>query len=728
MIARQLVRAAGVWSLAASALALEGRVVLKDGGQPVADAQVSVVGRAGHVPTDAEGRFVLAPPPSAPFEVLVTLPGGRTLAPIRFDSVPAAPWRLEVSWTLEDAITVSEPAAPGIEGTPANGLTLLSGRDVAERQPTNLAQSLENVAGASSVSEGQAAVPALRGLSAGRTLVLLDGARVSSERRVGPSATYNDPAVLEAVEVARGPGAIAYGSDAFGGVVSMRTSRAEPGTPFGGRFDGALGAGTPQQRAALTLTRGFERGGVLVEGHYRNFEDWHSPDGVVPNSGFRDHGFRVRFEHLLAAGLLSLGWQSDAGRDVERPRNNSTTVRFYYPTEDSHRLTLSWERGRVGSFSRVGVSGFFGSYALVTDQDRTPTATTPRSIERADVSADDFHLRGYAQLPLGRARLEAGLDLNGRSDLEALEIREQYDSSGALASRTEFVSIEDARRTDMALYATLEAPVARVLSLSAGVRGDLVATRNQGGFFGDRDTDEGAFSGFAAATLGAPSGLSLTAQVARGFRDPTLSDRYYRGPTGRGFITGNPALEPETSLQLDLALRYSRDGFRAALYAYRYDIEDLVERYQTQADFFFFRNRGEARVRGVEAELQARLPWALSLQATAHLLKGELRDDGTNLDDIPPQTLTLRLGRDFGRAWTWVRLAAYGGLDEPGPTEQARPGYTLVDAAIGARLGKRLELSALGRNLLDEEYLVTPDSRAVPAPGVTGILSLSVRF
>lgn len=87
----RLVLAAGLSALAESALALEGRVVLKDGGVPVPDAQVSVVGRSGHVPTDAEGRFVLAPPPSAPFEVLVTLPGGRTLAPIRYDSVPAAP-------------------------------------------------------------------------------------------------------------------------------------------------------------------------------------------------------------------------------------------------------------------------------------------------------------------------------------------------------------------------------------------------------------------------------------------------------------------------------------------------------------------------------------------------------------------------------------------------------------------------------------------------------------
>lgn len=718
----------GLWAVAGVASAIEGRVVLKDGGQPVADAQVSVLGRTGHVPTDGEGRFVLSPTPRAPFELLVTLPGGRTLAPIRVESSPEAPWVLEVAWHVAESITVAEPVAPGIEGTPASGLALLGESDVAEREPTNLAQALENVAGASSVSEGQAAVPALRGLSAGRTLILLDGARVSSERRAGPSATFVDPSVLEAVEVSRGPGAIAYGSDAFGGVIQMRTKRAVPGSPFGGRLEGALGAGTPQQRASLTLTRGFERGGILVEGHYRNFEDWQSPDGEVFNSGANDQGFLVRFEHLLAGGLLSVGWQSDFGRDVERPRNNSRSVRFYYPTEDSSRLNLSWEKGGVGSFSRVGMNAFLGSYAVVTDQDRFATATTPRSIERADVSADDFHLRSYAQKPLGSARLEAGVDLNGRVNLQALEIREQYDSSGAPAIRTELVAVEDARRVDAALYASVEAPVSRVVSLSVGVRGDLVEARNQGGYFGDRDADNGAFSGYAALTLGASGGLSATAQVARGFRDPTLSDRYYRGPTGRGFITGNPDLVPETSLQLDLALRYSKGGFRAALYAYQYDIEDLIERYQAEPDYFYFRNRGEARVRGVEAELHARLPLLLSLQATAHVLTGEVIDDGTSLDGIPPATFTLRLRRDFGRAWAWFRLAGYGRLDDPGPTEQAGPGYALIDACVGARLGSRVELSALGRNLLDEAYLASPDSRAVLAPGITGILSLAVRF
>ena len=537
-----------------------------------------------------------------------------------------------------------------------------------------------------------------------------------------------DPVVLEAVEVARGPGAVAYGSDAFGGVIQMRTRRAAPGTPFGGNFEGSLGAGTPQQRAAVALTKGFERGGLLLAGHYRNFENWTSPEGEVGNSGARDQGFLARFGHLVGGGLFSVAWQSDFGRDIERPRTNSQTVRFSYPTEDSHRLTLAWERGRTGAFSKVGVSGFLGRYALVTDQDRFASASQPRSLERADVSASDFHLSGYAQKPLGSARFEAGLDLNGRANLEALEIRVRYDEAGQEASSTEIVSIEEARRVDAGVYASVEAPVGRALSLSGGLRGDAVGTRNQGGYFGDRETDNGTVSGFAAVTAGPFSGFSATAQVARGFRDPTLSDRYYRGPTGRGFITGNPDLDPETSLQLDLTLRYSSGGFRAAVYAYEYRIDDLVERYQAAPDFFFFRNRGEARIRGIEAEVQARLPARFSLELTGHLLRGEALDDGTGLDGIPPATLTARLRRDFGRAWAWVRTAAYGRLDRPGPHRgRSVPGTrssTPRPGCVSARPRSRL----LGRNLLDEAYLVSPDSRAVLAPGLTGVVSLGVRF
>jgi len=278
------------------------------------------------------------------------------------------------------------------------------------------------------------------------------------------------------------------------------------------------------------------------------------------------------------------------------------------------------------------------------------------------------------------------------------------------------------------LYASVDVPVGGAFSLAAGLRGDVVATRNEGGYFGDRSTDNGAVSGFAAVTAGPFSGFSATAQVARGFRDPTLSDRYFRGPTGRGFITGNPALDPETSLQADLALHYSAGGFRAAAYAYEYHIEDLIERYQTETDFFLFRNRGEARLRGIEPEVQTGLPAGFSLELTGHYMRGEVLDDDAGMDGIPPATFTMRLRRDFGRGWAWVRTAAYGRLDHQGPTEQERPGYGLLDASAGVRVGAKAEVSVVGRNLLDKAYLITPDSRSVLASGISVIGSLRLRF
>ena len=166
---------------------------------------------------------------------------------------------------------------------------------------------------------------------------------MTSDRRVGPSATYLDPFVLDAVEVARGPGSVAYGSDAFGGVIYARTRRIATSTPVAARVTGSIGAGIPQQRVGAEVSKGFEKGGVVVQGHYRDFEDYDSPQGEVFNSGATDRGFLARGEYALGRGVFGAGWQSDFGKNIDRPRNNSQTVRFYYPTEDSHRLTAGYD-------------------------------------------------------------------------------------------------------------------------------------------------------------------------------------------------------------------------------------------------------------------------------------------------------------------------------------------------------------------------------------------------
>jgi outer membrane receptor protein involved in Fe transport len=713
---------------AAQTARFEGRVVHQPTGIPVAGASVSIVGVTGSTRTDDDGRFTWAPAPAVPFQVILVLPGGQVARPVLVETLQEGYTTIALGALTDEAVTVLG-AAPSVATAPASGLTVLSGTQLAHRVPENLMQALETVPGISQVSEGHAAVPAVRGLARGRTLFLIDGGRVTAERRVGPSATFLDPAVVEGIDVARGPGSVAYGSDALGGVISVRTRRAEPGSPLSARVAATLGAGIPEALGSLEVSRGFDRGGVLVQAHVRNAEDYDSPRGEVFNSGWEDRGFLAHFTHAVGPGFLSAAWQSDFGRDFERPRDNSRSVRFYYPYENAHRLTASYELSETAGFRQVGVSAFWGAHEQRTDQDRFPTATAGRSVERADIAANDFHVKGNAERLLGPARLEFGVDVNGRYGLEALDVLRDHDLAGSIVRDVATVSIDDARRIDAGVYAQAESAVGGLIRVSAGIRGDRVTTRNAGGFFGDRSTTNAAPSGFGAVTLGPLRGFSVTAQVSRGFRDPVLSDRYFRGPSGRGFITGNPDLGPETTVQFDVATRYSLARTQLALYLYDYRITDLVERYQAETDFFFFRNRGRARVRGIELETRSELGRGYSVEVAAQIASGRALDDDAPLDDIAPPTLSLLARKEFGeRAYAHGRVAHYAEDDRPGPSEIAAPGATLLDVGGGWRVASRVELRGLVRNLLDEEYYASPDARFVLAPGRSASLTAVVRF
>jgi outer membrane receptor protein involved in Fe transport len=253
-----------------------------------------------------------------------------------------------------------------------------------------------------------------------------------------------------------------------------------------------------------------------------------------------------------------------------------------------------------------------------------------------------------------------------------------------------------------------------------------VDTENKGGFFGDRSTSHSALSGHAAVTVGPFSNVTTTIQVARGFRDPFLSDRYFRGPSGRGFITGNPDLEPERSLQFDASARWTSGGRSVALYAYRYKIDNLVERFRPANDFFF-RNRGEATVEGIELEAQTPLGHGLSFELAAAVARGEA-EDGAPVDDIaaPNATSTLRWAGE--RGFAFLRNLAVLEDDRPGPIEVERPGYTVFDLGGGYRINPKLEVRALGRNLTDRRYRDSADEVASLARGRSFSLGLVGRY
>ena len=714
--------------IAGPAHALVGQVIDARLRAPIANAEVTVVGHRGSVRTGTDGRFEWALRAAPPLVFVVILQDGVVCRPIHVTVLDEAnAVTLVVEAALAESVDVSG-AAPAIDVSAGSSTSIVTAADINLRHPITVGGILENIPGVSVISEGQSATPAIRGLARGRTSIMVDGSRASSERRAGANASFLDPAIVERVEVARGPASVAYGSDAMGGIIAVRTRGPDYTRPLQVRFAGTLGGGFPEVRGDLEVSAGYGSGGILAGVRGRDVDDYASPEGPVPNSGWRDSGARLRWEHATRSAVLSVGWQTDLARDIGRPRSDLDVVRVTTPAEDSHRLTVSYGRGSLGGFQRVRLDGLIGSVHQETNQDRLPTPTRPRSLEQADVQSREFQLRATADRTFGHARFQFGADVDGRHGLESTDTVISYNANGAIVTTTATPSIEDANRTNAGVFTQADVQAARRLRLSGGIRGDVVHSANAGGHFGDREVTNADIAGSAAATFMPVASLTLTGQLSRGFRDPMLMDRFYRGPVGRGFIEGNPDLEPETSLQTDVVARYDtgRLLFSSAFYDYR--ISNLIERYQAGANSFFFRNRSAARIRGVELEARAALPHAFVVSVTAQSSRGRDDDDGTPIDDIAPASIAVVTRHSLRAVSSYVRVAAFASHDAAGPSEVPTPGYWLVDAGAAWRVMRQLQVVGTVRNLLNDSYYSSAGPRWVYAPGRQGSMTVVVGF
>jgi iron complex outermembrane receptor protein len=694
-------------------------------GEPVRRATVRVAGGVASAVTDDEGRFRLDPEPAPPFNLTVFGVHGALLGRARVEG--AASRLLQLQLVKSEHVTVRGAPLPATSPSPAAAATDLS-RDTLESEHTVLlADAVEEVPGASNAGGGHTGVPSLRGMARGRTLLLLDDVRVIAERRAGPSAGYLDPAAFESVEIVRGPGSLAYGPDGLGGVIHVRTPEPRPDSS-GGRAKASFASADESAGLLVEQNVALGPGAVLVQAHARRFDDYESPDGVVENSAARDRGILLRGMVPVGRARLGLGFQSDRALDVGRAAREGLTDRTFYPREASDRLTLSADVPEVAGADTVDVRGFFGRYGLVTA--RETVSATGRTVEDADVRANDASLRvvGHRRLSLGALRF--GLDGHARFGLEATGVRRQLGPSGELVSRESEVSIEDTHRVGGGAFVEGERSFAADrIHLLAGLRGDVVESANRGGFFGDRHASRGALSGLFALTLRPPGNVSGTVQYVRGFREPTLSDRYFRGVSGRGFVVGNPDLRPERSDQFDLALRAAfSERTRAALYGYLYRIHDVIERFRAGADFQF-RNRGEQEVRGAELEVEWSPIDPLDLAAALTWARGRVLDDDSFAADVPARSAVLTVRHALSdRVWWRLRARLVASDDEPGPTEVETPAYEAVDLSAGFEVTKAFEVILIGSNLLDERYPLSPDADAPQAPGRSVALSVQARW
>ncbi|HEX2121610.1 MAG TPA: TonB-dependent receptor plug domain-containing protein, partial [Thermoanaerobaculia bacterium] len=483
--------AAALLFFATPALAFDSRLV-DSAGRPVAGAQVSVVGQSGAFRTDGEGRFTITPDPRFPALLLVIASNGIIYPPVRLET---AAGEIRLDEAFRETVTVTSGVTPNIEAPPAAAPVVIGNEEIEQRKPAHVAEAIAATPGIALRGEGPPAVPVVRGLAGGRTLLIVDDARVVAERRAGPSATFIDPFILGSIEIARGPGSVAYGSDALGGIVHMRPRDPVPGeTAY--RYDAWTTFGGESARSAAVETSFDAFGGaVLASIHARSADDASDANGeTIENSQYRDRGAMLRFVRDADWGRLRAGVLSAVAREVGAP--SIDTVQTIYPDERATLLTLALDVQPARVWTSAAIRGSLGSYSITTNRVRAT------GVESAAVKARDASLRFSGERAGQRSRLVTGADYVTRFDLRA---------SG---------SIEDAARHDLGAFVSYDTRAGDALQLAAGGRADRISSRNEGGFFGDRARSDLAFSGHLAATAGPFRNTTATLQLATGYREP----------------------------------------------------------------------------------------------------------------------------------------------------------------------------------------------------------------
>ena len=493
------------------------------------------------------------------------------------------------------AVIVTATRSPlAADRVPAS-VTVVSGEQLRREGITTVADALRQVPGLAFTetgSHGGTTSLFVRGGESKYAKVLVDGVPVND---AGGAFDYSSLTTdnVDRIEVVRGPASVLYGSDAMAGVVQIFT-RSGAGRP---RADLAVrGGGNRSYDAEGSLRAGGDVFALSLGGAR------HATDG--------QQAFNSENRRDVASGRV----------DAATPRTDAhLTVRytdgmFQYPTNGSGqvvdsnavrregRLALGLEAGwRLAPAMELRASvASHDVHAATSDQPDSPGDASGYYFSTGDRSRRrSGDLRLHLALP-GTTRLTVGGQVERQ--WQASETRSNFGDNGFTATR----------RTSAAYAQLLLAPAGRY-TVTLGGR----LEHNER--FGDFATYR------AAASARLASGTRLRGSVGTAFREPTFLENY-----GGAFVIGNPSLEPEHALSVDVGIEQAVGGWgTVGATWFANSFRDLID-YQYSATAPNYFNVARTRARGLELETRANLPRGLTADAAFTYLEARVVDPGTS--------------------------------------------------------------------------------------------------
>lgn len=628
-----------------------------------------------------------------------------------------------------EAITVTGVASAIKAKLTAQPIAIIKLRDLQRNSATNIIDALSKlVPGVAALNTGPAiSKPIIRGLGYNRVITIHDGIRQEGQQWGDEHGIEIDEASVQRVELLKGPASLLYGSDAMGGVVNIITN-----TPIEQGFVKA------SINSAFVNNNGLFAHNATIAGHLKNGLNWNMYgslksakdyqnkfDGRVLNSRFNERNFggyigfnkSWGYSHLLVSnfnqnlGLVEGDRDAATGNFLLNP--GTVLEKIADKNELNNRVVQIPGQGinhfKIASDNHIAIGS--GRLHINMGYQRNQrkefgdimAATVPELY--FDLHTVNYHIQyHYAE----KNGWKTALGTNGM-------LQQNY-------NKAEEVLIPEYHQFDAGFFVYTRKTFNNKLTLSGGLRGDYRQLNSKGLMDGAGEVKFtefiktfGNFSGSIGLSYEASKSIILKANLARGYRAPTVSELASNGThegTNR-YEYGNQNLQTETSFQLDAGVEISTPHLSVYFNAFYNRInnyifysklsntagtDSLVNIDGEELTAFNFKQH-TALLYGFEAKVDIHphpLDW-LHFSNSFSLVAGKfnaLIEGENNLPFMPPARLITELRGDYKKLGTCIRngyikiemdnqfiqnrvFSAYN-------TETETPGFTLFNFGIGA--------------------------------------------
>jgi outer membrane receptor protein involved in Fe transport len=706
---------------------LKGRV-LDSEGKPLANVKVYVADSDISTETGVDGTFILEDLTQEDLSMIFSHPD--YISQVVSVSLKQSPGQvIEVSltpknpilMTVKEEITVTAEADSIIDVSLPSHRTILPSSMLTEMGTANIAESVEKVPGVATVGQGgYSMVPSIRGLAEHRILLLVDGVRITSERRIGASASFVNLGDIDRIEVNRGPYSVFHGSGAVGGIINIITKSPSPHSPFKGDFYLSYNTARNERAGSAIISGSFGKWGWMLGANGKKADDYSAPSGTVEWSRYSDYDLLFKINRQDENSQFYATLFRYKGIDIGKPSPTSDLKPRWYPNESNTLFTVGYKRQNTWFLDNMNAIAYVLGSELETQKDNLreeDLSIKKRNLAKVEGVNFGFKVRGGKALGSAHT-LNFGFDFFGRGNVNDQNAERTYDEFGSVIEQTEETSLQDARSSNFGFYIDDKIHLSNSVTFNVGGRLDFISTSNLD-LDGNRvSRSDDFFTLYVGSVFQINPNLSILGNVGRSFRFPTISELFYTGLTGRGTVFGNSDLDPEHSLNFDIGLRYLHEKFYASIYGFNNAINDMIQKYgDTEDEEYYYRNLTQGRIIGVEGEFYITLAKDVELFINFHHMAGEEKDSDAALNYIPPTRLTFWGKYSPGNFWVEPRITLSAAVKDPGPLEIPVDGYVLFDAICGFEVSKSLTLLAIIQNVLDQTYRASADESGVDAPG-----------